>query len=156
MVYTNTQRHATLSALVDKRLKLTTFGAVVTRVYAHFVDIVGSDRCYLRHKVYIGNNGCVVAITTQRGHNLGKGLALLFTLRREANNRSTRICYALDLSHRCSNICRCSVGHRLYGNGVVATNLCRADSNLQALSTRKFCQIHIKSVVQTTKIGNFY
>ena len=82
VVYTNTQSHATLSTLFDKCLKLTTFGAIVAWIYAYLINIISRDRCYLRHKVNVGNNGCAVAITTQCGHNFSKCLALLFALRR--------------------------------------------------------------------------
>ena len=146
MVYTYAQCYAAHSALLYKRLKLAIVGAIVARIYADLVHIIGSYRCNLWHKVYVGNNGSRVAICSQRRHNLGKGLALLATLSRESDNGRTRIGYALNLRHRRYYISSRSVGHRLHSNRIATTNFCCADTHLNALSASESCQIHIENL----------
>ena len=149
VVYAYAECNATLAALLDKSLQLATACAVVTRVYAHLVDRLSSDRCNLGYKVNVGNDSGRVALLAHLRYDVAQRLALALALRCKAHDGCSGIGYALDLCYACFHVGSRRVGHRLHRNRVVATNGCCSDFNLATLSSTVFAQIHTTNIIKT-------
>jgi hypothetical protein len=137
VIYAYAQCNTSTTTYLDKTLEVVARSAEVTRVDAHLIDRLGSNHSYLGGEVYVGNDSSWATLLAQTIHNCGKCLALLATLRRKTNDRSTSSCYAHGLRYRLLDIgCR-GVGHRLNGYRIITSNHYISDAYLVSTTTRK-------------------